>query len=118
MLTCWSGVLDRVWFCHRCKRIRFHLAAPAEHPLHKYVITFTCAERWTVLMLSEEWYTKRGMNREHFQYHVDPMVVGNEITVQNCWLCQHYTKGAIAKMFQETWLDLDDPDDRATFDAL
>lgn len=111
MLTCWSGLLDRIHYCFRCKRIRFHLAARAENPLHWYVINFTCHERWAVLMLSEEFYSKRGVNENHFRYHKDPMVPENEITVQNCWLCQHYTKEAIKKMFNEVWLDLDDPDD-------
>lgn len=117
-IACWSGVLNRISFCHKCKRIRFHLAGPAEHPKHKYVITFTCSERWTVLMLSDAFYDKPGRSNEHFRYHKDPMVLENEITVQDCWLCKHYVKEAIATMFQEIWLDLDDLEDSARFHAL
>lgn len=110
-ITCWSGVLDRISFCHKCKRIRFHLHPRAEHPHHKYVITFTCSERWTVLMLSDAFYSKRGVSDRHTRYHKDPMVLENEVTVQDCWLCKHYTKEAIRTMFEETWLDLDNPDE-------
>jgi hypothetical protein len=111
MLICWSGLLDHVSYCLKCKRIYFHLSEDVTNERHKYVTIFTCSERWAVLMLSEDFYSKRGINEGHTRFHKDPMVPENEIKVQDCWLCKFYTKEAIATMFQEEWLELDDADD-------